>query len=142
MEQTPDSSRARAKFDRRFASRLRTAVALLSVMFVFGVGLLFAHRIFSLAEDSDAWQVIALTNLPAVVGVPLIAVFAFMIVVVMEKTTDGEVSVKMPGFHFQGPSGPIIMWVICFLALVGAVRLLWQGPIQLPNPKPAPAAHS
>ncbi len=60
----------------------------------------------------------------AIVGMPVAAAFAFLIVVFLRQT-EGPIEFKGLGFDFQGPSGQIAMWVVCFLAIAGALKLLW-----------------
>jgi hypothetical protein len=58
------------------------------------------------------------------VGVPASAIVAYVLVSVLE-TTRGKVEFEAVGFKFKGASGPIVLWVIVFLALVIAIRLTW-----------------
>jgi hypothetical protein len=63
-------------------------------------------------------------HLAAVIGVPGAIITAFVLVNVLENIS-GPVKFKGLGFEFEGASGPIIMWVIVFSALVGGLKLLW-----------------
>ena len=63
-------------------------------------------------------------HLAAVIGIPGAVITAFVIVSVLEHVS-GPIKFEGLGFKFEGASGPIIMWVIVFLALVGGIRLLW-----------------
>jgi ABC-type uncharacterized transport system fused permease/ATPase subunit len=58
-----------------------------------------------------------------VVGLPLAALTAFSLVVILESQS-GSIEVKAFGFEFRGASGPIVMWVLCFLSLVTAIKVL------------------
>jgi hypothetical protein len=60
----------------------------------------------------------------AVIGLPLAAGLAALVVVVL-RHTEGPIKFKGLGFEFEGASGQVILWVICFLAIAGAIRLLW-----------------
>jgi hypothetical protein len=58
-------------------------------------------------------------------GVPLAALVALCIVIVLENTS-GHIEMEGPlGFKFKGASGPVILWICCFLAIVGAIKLTW-----------------
>lgn len=59
------------------------------------------------------------------VGVPASAIVAYVLVSVLENTR-GKVEFEAVGFKFKGASGPIVLWVIVFLALVIAIRLTWS----------------
>ena len=61
----------------------------------------------------------------AVIGIPFCAAMA-LYVVLMLRTTQGPGEFEGIGFKFRGASGPIVMFVLCFLAFVGATRLLWS----------------
>ena len=62
---------------------------------------------------------------PAVVlGLPTGALAAFCIVLFLEAKS-GRIEFEGFGFKFRGASGEVILWVICFLAIAGAIRLLW-----------------
>jgi hypothetical protein len=75
------------------------------------------------------WAEISSHHFLAFVCVPGSALFSLMLVTVLHSTAGSRqsIEVKMPGFEFKGPSGAIIMWVICFLAAVGAFKLLWSA---------------
>jgi hypothetical protein len=55
---------------------------------------------------------------------------AFAIVAVLLKAfppatnAAGQLSLKAFGLEFSGPSGPITLWLLCFLGFVIALRLL------------------
>ena len=63
-------------------------------------------------------------HLAAVIGIPGAIIVAFVIVSVLENVS-GPIKFEGLGFKFEGASGPIVMWVIVFLSLVGGIRLLW-----------------
>ena len=77
-------------------------------------------------ESQPANWLIKLTqsNYAALVGVPMSAVTAFCIVSLL-KVTNGPIEFEALGFKFRGASGPIVLWVLCFLAIVVAFRVLW-----------------
>ena len=77
-------------------------------------------------ESQPANWLIKLTrsNYAALVGVPMSAVTAFCIVSLL-KVTSGPIEFEALGFKFRGASGPIVLWVLCFLAIVVAFRVLW-----------------
>lgn len=61
----------------------------------------------------------------AMVGVPISAASAFCVVWLLEATS-GRIEFEAIGFKFRGASGPVVLWVMCFLAFVLAIVLLWQ----------------
>lgn len=63
------------------------------------------------------------------IGLPCSALGAFALVAALNKVfkTDGQgdqVVMKLFGLAFSGPSGPVTLWIMSFLALVAAMRLL------------------
>lgn len=61
----------------------------------------------------------------AIFGLPAAALLAFILVVVFEARFD---HIEMDIFNllkFRGASGPIVLWVLCFLSITSAIKLLW-----------------
>jgi hypothetical protein len=64
------------------------------------------------------------------IGLPCAAISAFAIVAALLKafppSTDarGQLELKAFGLEFSGPSGPITLWLMCFLGFVLALKLL------------------
>ena len=67
---------------------------------------------------------IVLKQFAAVVGVPSAALASLCLVMFLEHTA-GPVEFEALGFKFKGASGPIVLWVFCFLSIVGAIKLVW-----------------
>jgi hypothetical protein len=75
------------------------------------------------------WDAIARRHFAAVVGLPSAALAALFVVLVL-RTVAGPIELKIPGFEFRGASGPIIMWIACFLAITFAISHLWSLQFQ------------
>ena len=60
----------------------------------------------------------------AVLGVPMCSVAAICIVLVLEQAA-GPIEFEMLGLKLRGASGPVVLWVLVFLAMALAMRLLW-----------------
>lgn len=63
------------------------------------------------------------------IGLPAAAMAAFAVVATLLRAfpptdANGQISFRAFGLEFTGPSGPITVWLICFLAFVIALRLL------------------
>jgi hypothetical protein len=71
------------------------------------------------------WKGIVFDHFVAVWGTPGIGLAA-IIVVALFRTVEGQIKITIPGFTFEGASGPIIMWTMVFLAWAGVVKLLWD----------------
>ena len=60
----------------------------------------------------------------ALLCVPMAALMA-MCVVILLRFAAGPIEFKVPGFEFKGASGQVVLWVMCFLAITGSIKLLW-----------------
>jgi hypothetical protein len=64
------------------------------------------------------------------IGIPCSAIASFAIVTVLWKafppseSTGGALALRAFGLEFSGPSGPITLWLLCFLGFVFALKLL------------------
>jgi hypothetical protein len=61
----------------------------------------------------------------AIFGLPSAALLAFMLVVVFEARFDNIEMEIVNLVKFRGASGPIVLWVLCFLSIASAIKLLW-----------------
>lgn len=61
----------------------------------------------------------------AIFGLPGAALLSFILVVVFEARFD-NIEMQIANLvKFRGASGPIVLWVLCFLSISLAIRLLW-----------------
>lgn len=73
------------------------------------------------------------SNYAANVGIPCSALAAFALIGTLwkafpPKETGGQLQLKVFGLDFTGPSGPVTLWVVCFLSFVFALMLLASEP--------------
>jgi hypothetical protein len=96
-------------------------VVIATILFaIFGAAFL-AHQ----ALQPDSWLVqLWREHLAAVVGVPLAAVMAMCVVILLRFGT-GPIKFEGLGFKFRGAAGEVVFWIFCFLAIIAALRLLW-----------------
>jgi len=87
-----------------------------------------------LAIAGLGWWLIADWNAPyllkklddqfnVLIGIPASAVSALLLVIFL-RTTNGPIEFEVFGFKFKGASGPIVMWVLVFLSIVAAIKVL------------------
>jgi hypothetical protein len=67
---------------------------------------------------------LAIANFPAIVGLPLAAVAAFVVVAVFWQSEPIEFEAL--GFKLKGAAGEIVLWIACFMTVVIGIRLLWK----------------
>ncbi len=75
---------------------------------------------FNFAQRGDVLE----KHFSAIVGVPVAAALSFFLVVYLRQT-EGPIEFSGLSFQFKGPSGQLAMWVVCFAAIAGAIKLLW-----------------
>lgn len=67
---------------------------------------------------------LGLQHFAAAIGLPFAALAALGLVTLFE-TRSGPIEFEALGLKFKGASGPIIFWVLSFLAIAVAIKLLW-----------------
>ena len=101
--------------------RRRIAIRAARLSGVFGLTLLVGFAFFG------DWQPdIIKLQFAAIIGLPMAAVAAFVIVAFFDQA-EAPLEFEVPGLKFKGSSGQILLWVVCFLAIVGAIKLLWES---------------
>lgn len=61
-------------------------------------------------------------------GMPYAAFFAYYLVSVVE-TTRGDIEFEFFTLKFKGAAGPLVFWLLVFLAILLGFKLLWTGPL-------------
>lgn len=77
---------------------------------------------------SNGWIVEILKNhFASTVSLPMAAIAALFIVLTFRFTTGDqlEIGIKPLGVEFKGAAGPVIFWILCFLAFIVGLKLLW-----------------
>jgi len=101
----------------------RAMVLVIATVAVFGTTVV----VIVLRGDNEAqfnWVDILYDHFAAIIGLPGAACVAFGIVAFLRQT-DGPIEFEGFGFKFKGAAGQVVMWVLCFLAIAGAIKLLW-----------------
>jgi hypothetical protein len=94
----------------------------LGLVFV-GLYLFWVIAILPWSFDDNANKILQ-EHYSAIIGLPTSAALSFILVVILRQTT-GPIEFEGLGFKFKGASGEVVMWVACFLPMVGAIKLLW-----------------
>lgn len=90
------------------------AIAVLLGLWVFLVGL---------SKQETAKFVLA--HFVALVGLPMASIASFVLVAFLKQRSGEGISFKGFGFEFQGPSGEIVLWILCFISIVISIKLTW-----------------
>jgi hypothetical protein len=88
------------------------------------VGIVLWWSGFLLTLKSGPWTEIYFQHFPVTMGIPSAMIGAF-VVCTLFRTTEGQIRFGGLGFHFEGAAGPIVMWILCFLAQIVVIYSLW-----------------
>jgi hypothetical protein len=69
---------------------------------------------------------ISIKHFSTVVGLPMAAITSLFIVLVCDVIAGNTIKFKVWGLEFEGGSGQVILWVVVFLAIATAIKLLWE----------------
>ncbi len=73
----------------------------------------------------DNWIVdIVKAHFLATVGLPLAAI-ASICVVFLFRFVSGEIEFEGFGLKFHGASAPLILWILAFMAMATAMKMVW-----------------
>lgn len=108
---------------RKFASWL--VILGTSTFAAFFFGFLIYQSAFGPASPGNWFTRILQDQFAATVGIPLSAISAACIVLLLKAVT-GLIEFEALGFKFRGSSGPIVLWLFCFLAMVAGMKMLWR----------------
>lgn len=99
---------------------LCVCVALILCSFIGGL-ILFAMFVTDLRVLR---QQILVDHFIAIFGLPSAAAAAFIIVTLFRHRGE-PIKIKGLGFEIEGAAGPVVLWVLCFLAICSGMKLLW-----------------
>lgn len=110
----------------RFRTRSQRFIVIgLAISGLYFLGFMVYYSLRPLPADGWLLQIIS-THFAATIGVPLSALSAFCIVVLLDVFSKGDIELEIPGFKLRGASGPVLLWVICFIAFIVGLRMLWN----------------
>ena len=110
--------------DERYDLLMRRAAQMLVLAGAFCFGAVFIMGAIGTIA-TQLWVVeLAREHFAATVGLPFAALASLCLVVILEINA-GPIHIRGFGFEFRGASGPIIMWIFSFLAIVTAIKLTW-----------------
>ncbi len=89
------------------------------------LGFLVYHSLVAVSPANNWFIEILEKNYAACIGVPLSAIAAFCVVLLLKVVSHGAIEIEALGFKFRGASGPVVLWIFCFLALIFGMYLLW-----------------
>jgi len=69
-------------------------------------------------------QNLVIDHFIAVFGLPGAAAAAFILVTLFRQG-EAPIRIQALGLNVEGAAGPIVLWVLCFLAICAGMKLLW-----------------
>jgi hypothetical protein len=107
----------------RWVRRAAFGVAIAGTVLIIGLYTAWMIMFLPWSFNAKAGEILQ-KHYQAVIGLPAAAAVAFIIVVFLRQT-EGPIEFEGLGFKLNGAAGQVVMWVICFLALAGAIKLVW-----------------
>ena len=109
-------------------SHLRTAVELIAVLTLalgmLGLAALFLAVLYS-GHLESRWTPIFERQFLAIVGIPVSGLSAVTIVQFF-RGFHGPIEFNVGPVKFTGATGPVVLWLFCFVAFIWAMRYLWS----------------
>jgi hypothetical protein len=107
--------------------RMRQAVNVLVIAGTVAFTSLLLVSAATWAITQPQWILVLLaSHFPAMVGLPLAAMAALVIVIILEARFEHVEMRLFGGFlEFSGASGPILLWAFCFATMAAALALIW-----------------
>lgn len=104
-------------------SRKRLGLAI-GALLVAGLFSLLFGLLCDMVFGHETWTDFVLANFSLVLGLPMAAALAFGVVIAFQQTAQGPLSMRLGPLEISGPAGPILLWVVCYLASVFAIAFL------------------
>ncbi|MFT5114769.1 MAG: hypothetical protein ACI8P9_004109 [Parasphingorhabdus sp.] len=90
---------------------------------VFAV-LVFATGLY-LELGQTYWSSLIREHFAAIIGLPMAAIGAFVVFVFLKQGSDKPIEFEAAGFKFKDAAGLVVLWLMCFLGIAIAIKLLW-----------------
>ena len=75
---------------------------------------------------TPAFMQIVYEHFTAIVALPFAGFASLGLVLLLESRSSQPLEFKIPGgFEFKGASGPIILWILCFITVTICIKFLW-----------------
>jgi hypothetical protein len=107
-------------------SRLRQIMSWVAVGLVTCMAIFFFGLIGRRGMEEHAWLKVTQDHFAAVVGLPASAVGALFLVLVL-RMADGPIEFEVGAVKFKGAAAPIVFWLLCFLGIASAIKMLWSA---------------
>jgi len=76
----------------------------------------------------DSWFLKMVQAHPSgTLGIAMGAITSFSVVALLDVFARDPIEIRLWKFELKGAAGPVVLWVICFLAFVTGVEILWDN---------------
>jgi hypothetical protein len=114
--------RPRAAIDKRLKRLVNWALFVGAALYsAFHAGFV----IWNTLRGTERLITVVYDHFAAIVALPFAGYGALALVLLLESRSDQPLEFMGLGFEFKGASGPIVLWVLCFLAITGCMKLMW-----------------
>ena len=103
---------------------------LVSIVVLLAAGAIGAAFTLALVRDivgSEVWVQIAREHFAATIGLPSAALASLFVVLFLE-VKSGRIEFELWGMKFRGASGEVVLFVVVFLSIALAIKMLWSTP--------------
>jgi hypothetical protein len=125
MEARSENENRTPILDRRTRA-ITTTAALCGMVGLAGYGFYFvvSQTIWPGTPESNWMLAVLKTQYAATLEVPMSAAAALCIVLLLE-TAAGPIEIESSWIKFRGAAAPVILWILCFLAMIFGLGHLW-----------------
>ena len=102
--------------------RPKISIILTLTLAWFALGLIWTAGVYLLGMNLET--AIFVKHIPAAIGIPSAAVVAFTLVALLDRAA-GPLEFSIFGIKLKGSAAEWFVWVICFLVIVLAIKVLW-----------------
>lgn len=99
--------------------------ASITILAIVAVGVLVGLWIKFIDLSKDQYIKLVVGHFPAVIGLPMAAIASFVLVTYLQQKSGEGIEFKGLGFEFKGPSGQIVLWILCFIVIGVMIKALW-----------------
>ncbi len=90
------------------------------------VGALIIYQLFK-EKPAEGWFLkLVEKQFASIILVPVAAIGSICVILIFEVTA-GSIVFEALGFKFAGASGPVVLWIFCFLAFLLGIKLLLKN---------------
>ena len=101
---------------------MRWIIVVLAGIFCFASIILISN----IAYEANVINDVVKDHYFAVIGIAFATITSVFLVIVFNEAI-GPIEIEAFGLKFRGAAGPLILWILCFLALVTAMAALKDG---------------